>query len=171
MPANVHALPDGGDHALSVRQHRAAAEELDPPVADPQAPETPERLGGGAVGVREDRVGEPQALGPGAVARDRVGIDAGDLDPGAPVLGMAFAKLAKLAQSAGRPVEDVEEQDQRPRADELSQPVVGAVWVREREIGERPADEVTGLGGRHHARQGSRLRRPGRRSPPRSAGA
>jgi len=97
MPANVHALPDGGDHALSVRQHRAAAEELDPPVADPQAPETPERLGGGAVGVREDRVGEPQALGPGAVVRDRVGVDAGDLDPGALVFGMALAKLAKLA--------------------------------------------------------------------------
>jgi len=170
MPANVHALPDGGDHALTVREHRAAAEELDVPAADPEPPQAAERGGGGSLGVREERVGEPQALGPGAVARDRVGIDAGDLDLGALVFGMALAKLAKLAQSAGRPVEDVEEQDQRPRTDELPQPVVRTVRVGEREIGKRSAQEVTGLGGGRHARQGSRLRRPGRRSRRHSAG-
>jgi len=171
MPPDAHLVPDGGDHALTIREHRPAAKELDVPAADPQPPQAPERRCGGALGVREERVGEPQALDPGTVARDRVGIDTGDLDARVLVFGMAFAKLAKLAQSARRPVQDVEEQDQRPRTDELPQPVVRTVRVGEREIGKRSAQEVMRLGGGRHARQGSRLSPPGRRSPPRSAGA
>jgi len=171
VAADPDLVPDGGDHAVAVRQHRAAAKELDVPAADPQPPQAPERRGGGTLGVREQRVGEPQALDPGTVARDRVGIDAGDLDARVLVFGMTFAKLAKLAQSAGRPVQDVEEQDQRPRTDELPQPVVRTVRVGEREIGKRSAQEVMRLGGGRHARQGSRLRRQGRRSRRRSPGA
>jgi hypothetical protein len=171
VPPDAHLVPDGGDHAVAVGEHRAAAEKLDVPAADPQAPQPSERLGRGSLGVREDRVGEPEALGPGAVARDRVGIDAGDLDPGLLVFGMVLAKLAKLAQSARGAVQDVEEQDQRSRADELSQPIVRTARVGKREIGEGSAGEVGARGGGRHARQGSRLGRPGRRTRPRSARA
>lgn len=158
MPAGAHPIPEGGDHALTVGQHRAAAEELDLPASDPESPQPPERLGGAALRIGEQGVGESQALGPGAIVLDRVGIDAGDLDPGALVFGMAFAKLAKLAQSARRPVQDVEEQDQRPAWDELSQPIILAARVVKREIGQRPSEQAIRRWGGSHAGEPSRTR-------------
>ena len=149
---------------MAIGQHRAPAEELDLPAADSEPPQPPERLRCGSLRIGEQGVGESQAPGPSAVVLDRVGIDAGDLDPRALVFGMTFAKLAKLAESARRPVQDVEEQDQRPRADELPQPVVRTTRVGEREIGEGAAEQATGLEGGRHAREGSRLRPSGCRS-------
>lgn len=156
VPADAHLVPECSDHALAIRQHRAAAEEFDRPAPDPQAPQPSEGLGGGPVRIGKHRVGESQALGPGAIVLDRVGIDRGDLDPGALELGMAFAKLAKFPQSPGCPVEYVEEQDQRPMRDELAQPVVRAARVGEREIGQRLAEQTVGRRGGGHARENSR---------------
>jgi len=156
VTADPDPIPDGGDHALAVRQHRAATEELDRPASDSQSSQAPERLGGTALGIGEQGEGETQTLGPGPIALDRVGIDAGDLDSGAQVFGMAFAKLAKLAQSAGRPVEHVEEEDQRTVGDELVQSIVRAMRVGKREVGQRLAEQTIRRWGRAHAREGSR---------------
>jgi hypothetical protein len=50
---------------------------------------------------------------------------------------MGFAKLAKFADSAGTAVQDVEEEDQRSLADELAQPELASVGIRQGEVGER----------------------------------
>ena len=101
-------------------QHRAAAEQLDGPAGDPEAQQSAERRGGRALGIGEQRVGQAQAAGPGEIAGHGVGVDARHRDAVTLVVLMGLAKLAKLAESAGAAVQDVEEEHQRPPADELS---------------------------------------------------
>src|SRR5262249_44810264 len=76
------------------------------------------------------------------IALDRVAIDPGDRNPGRDELTVGLAKLAKLAHSPRRPVQDVEEEHERRAPDELTQGERPAVGIRKREIGEGMIEQV-----------------------------
>jgi hypothetical protein len=144
VPANPHFSPHRAHDAVAIDQERGATKQLDLPGPDPDRPKRAERVRGHTLGIGEQRVFDPQPARPRAIAFDRVGVDAGECHSGRAIFVVVFAKLAKLAYSDGRSVQDVAEEHERLLADELSHRERLAALIGESQVGERLIEEILG---------------------------
>jgi hypothetical protein len=163
VPAHLDLAPHRRHDAVTVDQKSRAPEEFDAPRADPDPPRDPECPRGRAVRIGEDRVGKGQALDPVKVGLRGLADDAGDRETALDEALVVCAKLAQLANSAGRAVPDVEEEDLRTEPDPLPERKRTAVVRGEREVGDGASDHVVGASRRRH--------RPTIGNPPRTGKA
>jgi hypothetical protein len=75
------------------------------------------------------------------MALERVDAHAHDFHSSLDVVGIGIAKLAKLPESAGGPVEQIEEGHQRSLTHELPESEFGAIARGKPEIGDRAIDQ------------------------------
>ena len=122
MPAHAYLAPCRSDQPTLVDQQRGAPEELDAPCTEADAAHQPQRVPGGALRIGEQRKGNAEPGDPVCMAFQRVGAHAGHCDTFLLERWVGFAELAKLAHSAGRAIQDIEEQHQRALAHVAAEP-------------------------------------------------